>query len=919
MDKNLRSLLLLGKLPKIEPQNLAAADFTRKSAPSAPSAPEKEHFPSSPSTSETVQSAPLPLTLPPPPAFNVGISSQFSTLMPALMTLKGQMIQELEGHIGKLLSLNPSRREAIAQYLDRLSGQNSSPSSTSGTGDAAGGLRRWIEGHRNSSQNAAIRAYFEEVALLFLSQAILLKAWSDRGIRKLHELDIGKLNWALSTALKPQIPVDREGWQFTRPNLYSWYIPSPTIQNQIWVTLEQTRMNDEGPSLLLSISGPGRQAHPEAMIPQGYDSRFFKSIWSVMPFLGLDLSQDQTPIRRNSVGFSPTLRDGLMVRTGPETLSWAGMEQSPFQLMIAELMQLWWGPQLPPLWSVGMGLEAHTRDQLQFALNSPKPSLITRIADMEACDVAFTLEEKVIRCNGRTPESARLREQLDSLPYFKKLKSASTSLGALQACVTMSKLRPGGCLWWAREQPLSQQEGKEVLSFLLDRGKLICEWDFSYLEHQLPVGLPLFPKYLYLFIRETKVEERISHRPLRITLSGQIRSHIEVPMVLEDALQANEKSYCVRGHWQLHIQRSPTSQKDWTDRWPDLASQNNLKSLERLRTSSVPLAQVGTIRFAPAVLKTQERHRLGSFDPSMPSAPLIQPPSSLWIGAGPSSERKLLVQTQADAEVDGFFVLLPDSSWIAPLCAYLSSEAVKNWLDHHAERKGERWMLSEQVMRWIPVPQLLLTELSSTQNALARHSLPSEWMRALEDLQDHPNALKTLLEKLPHEESSRPLRSLAFVRAAFALESLRSSKKTLLSLVSADGRLAWTQLFRVLPPSEFVTPTLHSRIEVSGNLPLNVPVVRIEKVKTPRPGILLSSESGLFAQIQTEDSLLLDMLWEQLENVKHPTWSELVQSLRLPRRTELAQATASDVLRSHARTTENLQVLNEILANCLVY
>src|SRR3712207_6892905 len=45
----------------------------------------------------------------------------------------------------RLLSLNPSRREAIAQHLDRLAGHAPGPSFATGNTDAAAGLRRWVD------------------------------------------------------------------------------------------------------------------------------------------------------------------------------------------------------------------------------------------------------------------------------------------------------------------------------------------------------------------------------------------------------------------------------------------------------------------------------------------------------------------------------------------------------------------------------------------------------------------------------------------------------------------------------------------------------------------------------------------------------------------------------------------------------
>ena len=70
----------------------------------------------------------------------------------------------------------------------------------------SGGLLRWLQGPRTPAQNSALQSYFEEIALIFLGQAILLKCWSDRGIRAWRANDLGRLNWAISTALKPHLP-----------------------------------------------------------------------------------------------------------------------------------------------------------------------------------------------------------------------------------------------------------------------------------------------------------------------------------------------------------------------------------------------------------------------------------------------------------------------------------------------------------------------------------------------------------------------------------------------------------------------------------------------------------------------------------------------------------------------------------------
>jgi hypothetical protein len=58
------------------------------------------------------------------------------------------------------------------------------------------------------------------------------------------------------------------------------------------------------------------------------------------------------------------------------------------------------------------------------------------------------------------------------------------------------------------------------------------------------------------------------------------------------------------------------------------------------------------------------------------------------------------------------------------------------------------------------------------------------------------------------------------------------------------------------------------------------------------------------------------MLWDQLQGVTHPTWAELMGYLKLPRNLELAEATASDVLRSHGEQVTRLRELAELLGAC---
>ena len=97
-----------------------------------------------------------------------------------------------------------------------------------------------------------------------------MRAWSSK--------DLAQLNWALSQALKPLVPIDRESWQVTRPNLYSWYNPSNELQRAIWKALEEINLSLEGPQFLTLSLRLTRKYLPEWPTLGGYDLRFFVSL-----------------------------------------------------------------------------------------------------------------------------------------------------------------------------------------------------------------------------------------------------------------------------------------------------------------------------------------------------------------------------------------------------------------------------------------------------------------------------------------------------------------------------------------------------------------------------------------------------------------------------------------------------------------
>jgi hypothetical protein len=278
-------------------------------------------------------------------------------------------------------------------------------------------------------------------------------------------------------------------------------------------------------------------------------------------------------------------------------------------------------------------------------------------------------------------------------------------------------------------------------------------------------------------------------------------------------------------------------------------------------------------------------------------------------------------------------VLVSDESWVSPLGAYLRSELVHRWLDHHTERRGEKWVINEQVLKWIPTSKRLLTALGISFNGPLSepHSLapplPLEWEKRISPLHFNPRDIKEALTRLPSNPSSSPdgmslflqIHCTVFIQAARVLDELQFGQQRLFSLVNPDGRVRWIELLNILPKGECVPISLHPKIQLTGSLPPHLPIGKIDRFKSPTPGILLATESGFSLRITSDAPLLIQLLWEQLNGVNHPTWSELLHYLKIPRRIELAESTALEILRSHGEQSVKLTDLQDLLANCQLF
>ncbi len=837
----------------------------------------------------------------------LGQPAGFLYYVAPLKTVVQDVVTELSKSQRNLLSLNRSRRQALYEHLIRLGGLNAPPSAS-----YQDPLEGWLYSPKTPEQEKALLAFFEEVAIIYLGQTLLLKAWSDRGIRYWKTDDLSQVNWAVTQAIRPKVKIHQEGWQLTRPNLYSWYTPPTHILQKVHSMIREWNLKDEGPTLLPSIIPQIRNHTVHSVENQGYDERFFRSLWQNMSLFGLNpCASPNSVLNSKAIGFCPTLRDGSVIRTGPSEMDWVGLESYSFQLLLSELTLLWKGPTAAPLWSLGNGLEVHQKEQLQMNWTNKAPSLVRTISEMESAHVAFVSEEKSIRTQAKNAESYLYKKQLEKLPYFKKLKSAGTTLGDLQACVALTKLRPGGLLWWFREEPISPSDGGNVLKFMLEKGKLACEWDLSSVSHQLPSKHTLFPKYIYLFFREFSVEKRRFNRPIRIQATGQIRSHIEVPKFLDDLARSARETVPETASWKLYRNQSPTTQQEWLEHWPGQENPKDLERLEEYKKRCLPLGQFITIRTVDDRKKQMPGDDL-YYDQSISDENSIQ----LIHTQDPLTQKSKLKVLRCGESFENlttlrrFILIVPGKTWITPLTHYLQSNQIAHWLDAYCENKKGKWFIKEQTLKFLPIPKVLIDSLKkpipleNSKWADLAYQLPYEPMKTLKriDSIEHPVEKKVILAQL-------------YLKACELFEHFTNDQNQIFKMVSETGQISWREICSLLPENQKTLITLHPEVRLSGSLPPHIPIMRIEKANQPIPGVRFSTEKGLALHLGSANRALIEVIWDMVKDLKHPTWSEIAQGIRIARDTDILNSTGKDILKSHSEQDQKRKEFLKFLSS----
>lgn len=831
-------------------------------------------------------------TLPPAAPFTARNASSYPQLTD-LKLIYRSLVQELQATPEQVLKLNRSRREAIHHHLKFLRPESKEhPPKT---------LEEWVEHARSdaSAARAALNVFFEETALVWLAQALVLKVWEEKGLRPLQAQDLREPAFQLYQQLLPKM-VGSKPWQITQSNFYSWFRPSVDSLNRVFdffTKCESFSKHGALVDVLLSL----RETQPHRLDVPEFDSRFMEALWNF-------LFSVRGPIagRNGALAFSPTLRMGNWVRHSPREIGWVGLEWNLFRLLMAEVTILERSLQPAPLWLQGTGLELFSKDQMEFGLSSPRNLALGKLCELECFDFAYVLEERIQRVEDKGLHSDLFKEHLSQFSSLKGVVAPGTSLGDLQALIALTKLRPGGCFAWLRSEPLSARDGEKVLQQFLGKATLLCEWNFSGLEHQLPTKLELFPKYLYLFKRELQSDARKEHHPVRVIAKGHLRSHVDLTPMLEESFRALAQESQSNKSWKLIRHASPIPQSEWAQRWPEAKDQNELTFLDRLREHCLPLGQVAQVR------PYQPKKDQNAMDSLLPERELSNP-NTLYVGiamSGASAGKSIRVKPRIDETFDAkALLLLPSSAWAGPVMRYLESPIAHVWLTHHCERRSGNWVLKEQTLKALPFPKAVAQAIEHGPHAALKDTDPLL----------HGATLLQWLENTPNP-SEGELASL-FVKASETLHWVEQQEGPVTEVLNPDGTIRWSKGFELLPRKDLVPFRLHSEVQIVGMLPPQAPIVMVKPVQSPRSGILLATENHMSAQIVTGHALVQEMLLSQLMEFEHPTWNELNQRVSLPRNLELASQTASEVLQflyqQKARLADLSKLCEKTLGRCL--
>ncbi|MEK7690124.1 MAG: hypothetical protein AAB425_03800, partial [Bdellovibrionota bacterium] len=102
-----------------------------------------------------------------------------------------------------------------------------------------------------------------------------------------------------------------------------------------------------------------------------------------------------------------------------------------------------------------------------------------------------------------------------------------------------------------------------------------------------------------------------------------------------------------------------------------------------------------------------------------------------------------------------------------------------------------------------------------------------------------------------------------------------------------------------------------------GAIPPHQAIVKALMTKGVEKAVVLVTESGKQVTVRFKNPILHSIFGDQFGLLSHPTWSELVAGVLLPRVVEQAVSRAQDVLKAHGDKLRRICETETIIAACL--
>jgi hypothetical protein len=824
-----------------------------------------------------------------------------------------RVVEEHSRNPAELLKLNPSRKESLGRFLSELARQPE-------PADSAKALCAFIAPDRSAIQHQAVVHLYRQIVVVHLAKVLLLRSWCERGLCTFDASDFRDPNAALDRMLRGHATLARPAWQITQKNFFSWYKPNPQQEKEL-LDLFQGAGNmtdDEVRDWILELAiATSANTLGER---DRYTRVLYKSLWKAIEANRLLREAPSLPGFQPGArfGYCPTLREGSVFQDAPPGLEWIGFESINFELIFAELRILWNGPRPPLLWAKGSGLEMRSDGQGQLPWNPGSVDVIDQIDDINSCDIAWILEETIIKPQGRSLAAQALRRKVDDHPRLKKLKHLGTSRGMFQALQSLEKLRSGGIMVWVREELLTDESGKPILNELIQEAQILLIADLSALRSEDATVQRDLPKALYLFRRESNIELRQSHRPVMVKAFGALHAESDVHLLFHRLFQLIHRPDVVfpPEPFSLNARISPLIQAEWENRWMNPADDVWVDRIEHLKRNSESLANLCTIRLI------QERKKNAATVTPEAIAPVSENGFFVVVThkkneskiETASGQNDLFVPSESDSEI--FWIAPMQPEWSAPLRRLVESSFTRDWLNYHAERRRGCWIIRELDLKSLPVPTELSQALRADSTSFDQESVTAE----LDPLRFPTEHIQARLKALAPD---RPiLRGFAFWKAAHALEFIEQQSKPLFSLLLPDDELDWSRLFEAtLSPAQLTSLDRHPLVRIQGPLPDLATISQITRIKTPGDGLLLTSEKSIYKQLLIFDPWLLQVVEESitrlLKQVGSLSWKECLQNLLIPKDVPPAQEIATQVVQGVHAERLRMRELHHLLGASL--